>query len=431
MRPQRIAPIVLVSALLMTVAAACSGATPTVPTSSEGVSPATTSTSSIPTIGATSTGETTTSSSTPAATTTPSPPAPPTTPSASCAATIVKGLTPDERAGQLLMVGLDVNAGHSSLDQLVRSRHLGGVILLGGWYDGAAAVRATTSHLAGLASKQDTGGLGLFLAADQEGGNVQQLRGAGFTRIGTARAQDRLSPSQLANASATWATQMKNAGINVNLAPVADTVPTSIGRANQPIGRWDRQFSSDPDRVAQMVGGFIAGMHRGEVAATIKHFPGLGRITGNTDTTATGITDRTTTTTDPYLRPFAAGIKDGADLVMVGSAIYAKIDPGTNAVFSRRVVTDLLRGRLGYTGVVITDDVGAAKSVAAVPVDERATRFIAAGGDIVLTAVPATIAPMHEAITARMASDTAFAKQVDASVARVVALKVSRGLTHC
>lgn len=328
-------------------------------------------------------------------------------------------------------MGLDVNAARSSLDALVRNRHLGGVILLGGWYDGAASVRGATSHLAGLASKQATRGLGLLLAADQEGGNVQQLRGAGFTRIGTARAQDRLSPGRLANASATWATELKSAGINVNLAPVADTVPTSIGRANQPIGRWDRQFSSDPDRVAQMVGGFVAGMHRGEVAATIKHFPGLGRITGNTDTTATGITDRTTTTTDPYLRPFAAGIKDGADLVMVSSAIYARIDPGTNAVFSRAIVTDLLRRQLGYTGAVITDDVGAAKSVAAVPARQRATRFIAAGGDIVLTAVPATVVPMHEAITARMASEPAFAAQVEASVARVVALKVARGLAHC
>ena len=75
------------------------------------------------------------------------------------------------------MVGLDVNASRSSLDTLATGQHLGGVILLGGWFNGAAAVRSTTTHLAGLASGSATGGLGLMLAADQEGGAVQQLRG--------------------------------------------------------------------------------------------------------------------------------------------------------------------------------------------------------------------------------------------------------------
>ncbi len=449
MRSRQRVPIALTSAVLVALASACStGSTPTSPTTRAAAGQSSTSPTSIPTsiptssvgstssTGSTSSAQTTASStattqtsSTPAQATT-SASTPPTSPT-SCSATLVEGLDANEQAGQLLMVGLDVNAGRSSLDPLVRTQHLGGVILLGGWYSGAASVRATTSHLASLATKAATGGLGLFLAADQEGGNVQQLRGAGFTRIATARVQDQLTPANLADASATWAGQLKNAGINVNLAPVADTVPLSIGKANQPIGRWDRQFSSNPDRVAEMVGGFIKGMHRGGVATTIKHFPGLGRITGNTDVTATGITDTVTTMTDPYLRPFAAGIKDGTDFVMVGSAIYSKIDPGTNAVFSRTIITDLLRRQLGFNGVVITDDVGAAKSVAAVPVGQRATRFIAAGGDIVLTAQPSTVPTMHAAITAKMAKDPAFAAQVRAAVTRVVELKVQRGLATC
>lgn len=335
-----------------------------------------------------------------------------------------------ERAGQLLMVGLDVNAGTSSLDRLVASRHLGGVILLGGWYDGAADVHRTTRHLAGLAGAT-TGDLELLLAADQEGGAVQQLRGSGFTRYPSAREQGSTSAKQVTATATTMATQLKAAGINVNLAPVADTVPQEIGRSNAPIGRWGREFSSDPDQVGTMVTAFIKGMEAGGVASTIKHFPGLGRITGNTDLTATGITDRTATVTDPHLAPFAAGIEAGADLVMVGSAIYSRLDPETNAVFSKAIVTDLLRERLGYDGVVITDDVGVAKAVAAVPAAERATRFIAAGGDIVLTARPSTIGPMHEAITARMAKDQAFAEQVDAAVTRVVRLKIAMGLARC
>lgn len=329
------------------------------------------------------------------------------------------------------MVGLDVNASRGSLDTLVRGRHLGGVVLLGGWYGGAAAVRQTTAHLAGLASSAATGGLGLLIAADQEGGAVQQLRGPGFTRMPSALDQGTMSPSALTAAATTWGRQVKAAGVNVNLAPVADTVPSSIGTANQPIGRWYREFSHDPTRVALMSVAFLKGMQAAGVATTVKHFPGLGRITGNTDLTSTGITDTVTTSHDAYLVPFAQGIAARTDFVMVGSAIYSRIDPGVNAVFSKRIVTDLLRDQLGYRGVVITDDVGAAKSVAAVPVGARATRFIAAGGDIVLTAKPSTAPTMLDAILARMKADPGFAAQVKAAVTRVVALKVERGLARC
>ncbi len=345
-----------------------------------------------------------------------------------CAHGLVARMSSSERAGQLLMVGLDVNARPDSLDQLVAERHLGGVILLGGWYDGAARVRAVTGHLASLTTRSEPR---ILVAADQEGGNVQQLRGAGFTRIPTARVQDQLSPDELTTRAASWARELRRAGIDVNLAPVADTVPRELGRANAPIGHWDRQFSDDPDDVARKVDAVIAGMHRGGVAATIKHFPGIGRITGYTDLTTRGITDATTTTTDPYLRPFARGIEDGADLVMVGSAVYSRIDPGVTAAFSTKIVTGLLRGDLGYRGVVITDDVGAAKAVSATPVGQRATRFVDAGGDIVLTARPPTVPAMHDALVRAMARSAAFAHKVEASAERVLTLKVERGLAGC
>ncbi|NUO89778.1 MAG: glycoside hydrolase family 3 protein [Dermatophilaceae bacterium] len=434
--PRTVRMLAVVSSVAVVVSAvvACSSA-PTSSSSSTGTSSTSTSggstaaPSSSPTA---ATPSTTSSATTPART--PTATATPTRTqggSTSCAARIVARMDASERAGQLLMVGLDAGARRTSLDTLVTQRHLGGVILLGGWFNGADRVRATTRHLAGLASDRATAGLGLLLAADQEGGQVQQLRGAGFTRMPSARVQDQGSPGELTADATRWADQLRTAGINVNLAPVADTVPTSIGSANGPIGAHDRQFSSDPDRVSRMVGAFIAGMRAGGVASTVKHFPGIGRITGNTDFTADGITDRTTTVDDAFLEPFRTGIQDGVELVMVGSAIYSRIDPGTNATFSKAIVTDLLRGRLSYDGVVITDDVGAAKALAAVPVAQRATRFIQAGGDITLTARPSTIPALHQAITTKMAADPAFAKQVEAATTRVVDLKLRRGLANC
>ncbi|OFE14841.1 beta-hexosaminidase [Humibacillus sp. DSM 29435] len=415
---------------------ACSSPAPTVAGTPTVTTPASVTSSSVPTASATSassppTSSASASSSSPASSTTGTPSPPPTSPPTSCSARIVSSLSASEQAGQLLMVGLDVNASRTSLDSLVTGQHLGGVILLGGWFNGAAAVRSTTAHLAGLASDSATGGLGLMLAADQEGGAVQQLRGAGFTRMPSARSQNSLSDSSLTAQATTWARQIKAAGVNVNLAPVADTVPASLGTGNGPIGQYGREFSSDPDDNAGKVSAFIAGMSAGGVASTVKHFPGIGRIRNNTDFYSTGITDTTTTTTDPYLRPFASGIRAGADMVMVGSAIYSRIDPGVNAPFSRAIVTDLLRGRLGYGGVVITDDVGAAKAVSGTPTGERATRFVDAGGDIVLSATPSSIPTMHAALTARMASDPAFAQKVEVAVTRVVKLKLKMGLARC
>jgi beta-N-acetylhexosaminidase len=369
-------------------------------------------------------------STTPTATPTTGPVTPTPTPTQSCAERIVAGMSATQRAGQLLMVGLDSGASRTSLDALIQARHLGGVILLGGWHTGSARVGATTRHLASLAGPS-TANLGLLLAADQEGGAVQQLQGAGFSTIPSALDQTADGATALQSDAARWARQLAGAGINVNLAPVADTVPDSIGRDNRPIGFYGREYSSDPSTNARMVTAFVKGMRAGDVAATVKHFPGLGRITGNTDVTATGITDRTTTTDDAYLEPFQAGIRAGADFVMVGSAIYSRIDPGTNAVFSAPIVTDLLRGRLGYHGVVITDDVGKAKAVAAVPPGERATRFVAAGGDIVLTASPSTVGPMHRALKAAIAADPGFAAKVQAAATRVVDLKIRMGLARC
>ncbi|WP_245963555.1 glycoside hydrolase family 3 N-terminal domain-containing protein [Terracoccus luteus] len=449
-------PRPLVTALAVAALAAlgaCSGgSTPTapgasaVPTGPAGSSPAT----AVPTRSATSTTDapsspsgstspsspSSPSSSTGAATVTGTTssaggaPAPTTTASTSCAERVVDGLSATQQAGQLLMVGLDSGASRTSLDALVQQRHLGGVILLGGWTSGAARVEATTSHLESLAG-ESTGGLGLLLAADQEGGQVQQLRGSGFDRMPSALTQGTWSADRLTSEATGWARQLKAAGINVNLAPVADTVPTGIGTKNGPIGRYGRQYSSDPAQVGESVGAFVAGMRAGGVASTVKHFPGIGRITGNTDTTASGITDRTTSATDPYLEPFADGIRDGADLVMVGSAVYPRIDGSTNAVFSRAVVTGVLRDRLGWQGVTITDDVGAAAAVADVPVAQRAVRFVEAGGDIVLTAVPSTVGPMHEALKAEMSKDAGFAAQVRAAAVRVVALKARLGLASC
>ena len=229
----------------------------------------------------------------------------------------------------------------------------------------------------------------------------------------------------------TLAQELRAAGVNVNLAPVADTVPPTMTETNAPIGKYRREFGTDPAVVAAAVPPVVSALQNGGVVATVKHFPGLGRITGNTDVTAVGITDSIATALDPHLDPFRAGIAAGVGMVMVSSARYPQLDDANPAMFSPAIITDLLRGRLGFNGVVITDDVGAAKAVAAVSVPDRAVRFLAAGGDIVLTASAAQAPAMLAAVKARAATDPAFASGLDASVRRVLELKARFGLIRC
>ena len=121
----------------------------------------------------------------------------------------------------------------------------------------------------------------------------------------------------------------------------------------------------------------------------------------------------------------------GAGAVMVSSATYPQIDPGHQAVFSPKVVTGLLRDRLGWKGVVMTDDLGQAVAVRSVPTGERATRFIQAGGDISLTVVSSKASTMAAAIVGEAKKSRTFSAQVDAAVLRVLTLKQQRGLLTC
>jgi len=208
-----------------------------------------------------------------------------------------------------------------------------------------------------------------------------------------------------------------------------DTVPPGQDATNPPIGALQREFGHDPTTVASHGLAFIAGMHQSNVLVTIKHFPGLGRVTGNTDFSS-AVVDRTTTANDPYLVPFQQAIDAGADLVMVSTATYTQIDPQHLAVFSPPIIS-LLRQQLHFSGVVVSDDLGAAAAVASIPAGDRAVDFIAAGGDLITVKNADLVAPMTMAIANRVASDPVFADQVNAAATRVLRLKVHAGLLSC
>jgi beta-N-acetylhexosaminidase len=209
---------------------------------------------------------------------------------------------------------------------------------------------------------------------------------------------------------------------------VLDTVPPG-NQSNPPIGDLDREYGHTPAVVSSHGVAVARGLAAAGVDATAKHFPGLGRVAGNTDTT-TGVTDHVTTRHDAYLAPFAAAVRAHIPFVMLSTAIYSRIAPGVPAAFSSTIVTGMLRGDLGFPGVVISDDLGAAKQVSGYSVGARAVRFISAGGDMVLTVVASQAATMTAALVAEARKSPSFRAKVNAAALRVLQAKQARGLLH-
>lgn len=332
-----------------------------------------------------------------------------------------------QRIGQLFMVGGPATGIGSATATAITRYHVGSVILTGRTYAGASAVRAVTSAADALTTPAATAGVPLFVATDQEGGYVRVLQGPGFSWMPTALTQGTWADTLLTSRAAGWGREVRWSGVDVNLAPVLDTVSQSFAASNAPIGYYQREFGYTPSVVADKGTAFLRGMRSSGLAVTGKHFPGLGRVTGNTDTTAR-VTDTVTTRTSPDLLPFRSAVASGLDLMMVSSAYYSRIDSSRPAVFSPTVVTGMIRGDLRFAGVIVSDDLGNARAVQSWTPGARAVSFIEAGGDLVLTVNPTLVPAMVGAVTARLATDAMFRGKVDAAVLRVLTLKAAHGL---
>ena len=361
----------------------------------------------------------------------PTPPAAPASPaSPSCPAAVYRGMTEAQRVGQLLLVGLATDQLDPGTAATIRSDHFGSVLFGTTSYAGLTGTRAVTNAVQSLASAQVTAGVRFFVAANQEGGQVQQLQGAGFAAIPSALDQGQAAPSVLQREAAGWGRQLRLAGVNLDLAPVMDVVPPGTDQQNAPIGALQREFGHDPGTVAAHGVAFADGMGQAGVATTAKHFPGLGRVRGNTDFTS-NVVDTVTTPDDPYLQSYEAAIRAGVPLVMVSLATYTRIDPTHLAVFSARVMQTILRQQLRFGGVIVSDDMGAASAMGGISPAARAIGFLAAGGDLITSVSVPVAAVMDSAVLQRAAQDATFRGQVSAAVMHVLAAKQAYGLLPC
>jgi beta-N-acetylhexosaminidase len=337
-------------------------------------------------------------------------------------------LSLDQRVGQLLMVGVPATGPSPTVLEQLAEHHVGNLMLAGrspGSVDATAAlVHAAAGRLTGTA----TSGVPLLLATDQEGGLVQVLSGSGFDHIPDALSQGGWPAPELRSRARRWGAQLHAAGVNLDLAPVADIVPTRPDPSlNGPIGHFDRQLGSTAAGVEAHAAAFACGMSDAGVATAVKHFPGLGHVRGNTDTSS-GVVDHVVGPDDVGLEVFSRAAAACGSVVMTSTAVYARIDPRLPASFSPVVIRHLLRRDLGFRGVVVSDDLGTARQVRQWTPGERARMFVAAGGDLVLTVEPGDVPQMTATLVQAARGSVTMRDRIRESALRVLTLKARLGL---
>jgi len=238
-----------------------------------------------------------------------------------------------------------------------------------------------------------------LICVDQEGGRVQRFRD-GYSALPPLERFDTLYRSDLNAALASarehaWlmASEVRASGVDLSFAPVVD-----LGRGNRAIG--NRAFSPDPDVVAAFTRAYVEGMHSAGMAATLKHFPGHGSVAEDTHFDS-AVDDRPLDTIRREdLVPFTAGIQAGADAVMMAHVVYPQVAPEP-AGYSRMWIGDILRGEMGFRGVVFSDDIGMAAAFSAGGVAARVHAHLDAGCDVVLVCHPDLVEESLAAVAGR------------------------------
>jgi beta-N-acetylhexosaminidase len=318
--------------------------------------------------------------------------------------------------GQKLIVRMDGTSPSESLLRRIRHGEVGGVILLGANITTRNALRTLTTTLHGAA--REAGQPRLLIAVDQEGGPVSRIPWAPPTMT-PRQLGDLGSVAEARRQGALTGRALRDLGIDVDFAPVAD-VPTSSASF---LERDGRSWSFDPSRTSDLVNAFADGLAEESVIATMKHFPGLGLATRNTDKAVVTI-DASAVDLDPGLLPYRLGVRREAGLIMLSNAIYPIWDGENGAGWSPAISGDLLRDALGYGGVTITDSLDGAAHARDVPTRDLALKAAAAGTDLILvtgsesTSAEVFATLVEEARAGRLARST-----LAASFDRIVGLK--------
>jgi beta-N-acetylhexosaminidase len=314
------------------------------------------------------------------------------------------------------VLGFQGTRAPAAVTRMIRSGRVAGVVLFS---DNLPSRGVGRRLIAGLQKTPRPPGLRdpLLVMADQEGGLVKRIGGAPAV---SAQVMGARGAAFSAEQGGRTAAGLRNLGINVDLAPVLD-----VARPGGTIAATERGFGSTPERVAATAVPFAAALQSGGVAATAKHFPGLGSARLNTDDAVQRIELSKRTLRDVDEAPYRHFVAAGGEIVMLSTAIYPALSPRP-AAFSAAIASGELRGRVGFDGVSITDALDSVAARAFGDTAKVATAAAAAGVDLLLYTDPGDAARAQRALLSRLRAGALSRAAFEESVGRV--LRLRRGL---
>lgn len=319
---------------------------------------------------------------------------------------LLVGLSTEEKVDQLILAGLEPGSR--------RSPGVGGIFVGADAWPGEDDGKAL---LKGLRKGEEIPPL---IATRQEGGVYRELED-----LPAPEREIEIGDRGETDAARKWAEEIGEAlreqGFDLNLAPVAD-----IATLDSPLA--DRAFSDDPVVTTALTGAAIAGCRMAGIACAPSHFPGAGGASQDTAAGPATVSVDVATLLARDVRPFQIAFQQGAPAVVVSNAFYAGYDPVTPASLSPEILDGLLRERLGFEGVAITDDLaeGAIRAVSDVP--DAAVAAVAAGADMVQISRPKDVVGIRRALTEAVAAEELPITRLDEAAGRVLELKRSLGL---
>lgn len=343
----------------------------------------------------------------------------------------MESLTVEEKVGQLFVVNLeqlDLHKGSyyefkkctKRMKEALERYHVGGVILFS---RNIAKPKQTVKLIADL---QESSNIPLFVAVDEEGGDVARIasnKKMKTTAFPTAEEIGQTEDGEYVyEMGRTIAREIRSLGFNVDFAPVADVKTSEL---NTEIG--NRSFGDDQDKVAELVSAFVQGCQERNVSATLKHFPGQGSSTGDTHQESVDIDSSISKLRKYDFVPFQAGIKAGADFVMVSHISVSRVTETTEpASMSELVMQTILREELDFRGIIITDALDMSSITDNYTPAEAAYSAFKSGADIIL--MPTDLEQAYQEVLARVQDGSVEASRLDESVLRILTVKFRRGV---
>ncbi|QHW32486.1 beta-N-acetylhexosaminidase [Paenibacillus rhizovicinus] len=333
----------------------------------------------------------------------------------------LRKMTLDEKLGEMIIAGLDGTAGSEQTKAMIQQKHIGGFIFYKQNVTTPAGVAAFVNQLKAWNKGNPSP---LLISVDQEGGRVARL--PGLLKIPAARViGDTGDKTYAASIGSALGQASKLMGFNVDFAPVLDI---NSNPKNPVIG--DRSFGTTSKRVADMGLAAMEAIRKQGVIPVVKHFPGHGDTSVDSHLELPVVNKTLAQLKAFEWIPFKAAVKDGVDMVMVAHILFPKIDKNVPASLSKTIITDQLRGELGFKGVVITDDMTMGAIANHFGLAQAAVTSVKAGSDIILLAhgyedATTVLAALKQSVQKGELTES----RINESVTRILTLKMKYKLS--